>query len=311
MSVKKLKKSEKPAEVKEEKPVNEEFAEETAAEAITEEAEAVTEETAETAETVSAGPDEASQDKEDEETEKSKGGKKTLYEVEYKRDDSVLEAFITFDYRVVHPKVMLRSILYAIVFITFGIVSGLTVFGVICFLLAAFCIWLVLFRKNISLSMTRKDDEDYKNGTVFTYRFTDTGARMLRNGKPEVYAKGYKKSMTAFFADQEFYYIATTSDDLFILPKNRFTIGDPDEFESFILQKTGLEKRWIPRGLKGILNSLKTFSQQPMIDTQGWKDIVNHQRGKIAERRNEASRKEQSEASSKVKPKSLKDKSKK
>lgn len=310
MSVKKLEKKAKPEvkeEVKETEVLQEEI-EETAETAADE----VVEETAEAVEAAEVKEETAPE--EPNEKEKTQAKKGPLYQVAYKRDDSVLEAFITFNYRVVHPKVLLRSILYAIVFITFGVVASSAVFSAICFLLAFFCIGLVLFRKNISLSMTKKDDEDYQNGTVFTYNFTENGARMLRNNKPEVYAKSYKGSVKAFFGDQEFYYLALSSDDLFVLPKARFTIGDPEEFEKFIIEKTGLEMRWIPRGMKGVLNSLKHFSEQPMIDTQGWKDIINHQREKRAANRSEASRREadrQSQAENKVKPKALKDKSKK
>ena len=310
MSVKKLERKPKPAAVEEPKGAEaieaadaEAVAENAEAEDIIEETAAVNEEAAETAEAEPA-------DEPEEEEKSGKSGRKPLYQVSYKRDDEVLEAFITFDYRVVHPKVLLRSILYGIVFVTFGVVASSTVFSIICFLLALLCFGLIIFRKRISLNMTKKDDQDYQNGVVYTYNFTENGARMLRNNKPEVYAKSYKNSVTAFFGDQTFYYIALTSNDLFVLPKNKFTIGDPDEFEKFIIKKTGREMRWIPYGIKGVLNSLKNFSQQPMIDTQGWKDIINHQREKRSAAKN-AEQSAENKKNASVKPKSLKDKNKK
>lgn len=315
MSVKKLERKQKPAE-----PVTDEAlreSEELAAETAEETTEAITEtEAAKIAsEEPAAESEEAQEAEEPEEPEEPKkdNKKKPLYQVAYRRDDAVLEAFITFNYRVVHPKVFLRSILYAIVFISFGIVSGASVFGVICFLLAAFCLGVVAFRKKISLSMTKKDDLDYQNGTLFTFNFTETAARMLRNNKPEVYAKSYKKSVTAFFEDQSFYYIALSSNDLFILPKDKFTIGDPEEFREFIIKRTEQDVRWIPFGMKGVLNSLKNFSEQPMIDTEGWKEMVGN---RIARSRAEKAetRKKQAEENAKnasVKPKSLKDNPKK
>jgi hypothetical protein len=315
MSVKKLERKPKPAVVEEPKdteaieaPDAEAVTETAEAEDIAEKAAAANEEAAETAETSDA--ESADEPEEEEELKSGKTGRKPLYQVSYKRDDEVIEAFITFDYRVVHPKVLLRSILYGIVFVTFGVVASSTVFSIICFLLAMLCFGLVIFRKRISLNMTKKDDQDYQNGVVYTYNFTENGARMLRNNKPEVYAKSYKNSVTAFFGDQTFYYIALTSNDLFVLPKNKFTIGDPEEFEKFIIKKTGREMRWIPYGIKGVLNSLKNFSQQPVIDTQGWRDIINHQREKRSVAKN-AEQSAENKKNASVKPKSLKDKNKK
>lgn len=319
MSVKKLEKKPKPAAA--EAPEEIEVTAGTEDAEVISEAPAVMEETAELTEsaetpesaeaaesTETAEIKEEETTAEEEEKQPKKGGNKPLYQVAYKRDDSVLLAFITFNYRVVHPKVFLRSILYAIVFITFGVVASSAVFSAICFLLAAFCLGLVMFRKNISLNMTKKDDQDYINGTVYTYNFTANGARMLRDNKPEVYAKSYKSSVKAFFGDQSFYYLLVSPDDLFVLPKDRFTIGDPEEFKDFIIEKTGLEMRWIPYGIKGVLNSLKNFSQQPVIDTEGWKELVSNRRDK---RRAEKSAAEEEKKSASVKPKSLKDKNKK
>ncbi|MBQ6388767.1 MAG: hypothetical protein IJH90_03940 [Mogibacterium sp.] len=224
-----------------------------------------------------------------------------MYQVVTKRDESVLKAFITFNYRVVHPKVFLRSILYAVVFFTFGFVSGETVFGLICYTIGTLCLCLALFRKYISLMLTKQDDTDYKNGTIFTYNFTNSGAQLLREDEPIVTMKNYRKSVTSFFSDQNFFYLGINKDDLFILPKDRFVVGDPSDFEGFIQSKTGKTSRWIPYGIKGIMYSLSNFSRQPMIDTEGWKDLAKSGKEKIKARSQE---KGNAAASSKETPKS-------
>ena len=41
-----------------------------------------------------------------------------------------------------------------------------------------------------------------------------------------------------FYYDKDFFYLGMKSRDFFILPKSRFTIGDPAEFEEFIYKKS-------------------------------------------------------------------------
>ena len=229
-------------------------------------------------------------------------GRKVVYQVRTKRDEALLEAFITFDYRVVHPKVGLRFVLYAAVFYTIAFAAGPTGFGAISFGIGTLLIVFLLFRKHISLMMTKQDDKDYQNGITYEYDFYENGAVMLRAGEPAIHVKSYKKGVRAFFSDQNFYYLAVHDDDLFILPKSRFTIGEAADFEAFIQGRTGISSRWIPSGVQGILYRVKNFLTKPIVDPSKMPDFSKMGKNKAAEKEEQAA----NAGETRIKPKALK-----
>jgi len=170
--------------------------------------------------------------------------KDVIYQVKTRRDSDIIKAYITFNYRVMHPGVTPRLILFgiliaapAIIVKTMWLRIALAVVGVLLILLG-------LFRQYISLALTKSNDEAYKNGTEFTYEFTQTDARSWTGDSLE--SSGKYKDVTAFYYDKDYFYLGMKSRDFFILPKSRFTIGDPAEFEEFIYKKSKKTCRWIP-----------------------------------------------------------------
>ena len=169
-----------------------------------------------------------------------------LYQVKTKRDSGVIKAYITFTYRVLHPRVSSRLVIYGILVALPGIFFFKDLYWR-CFFtgIGVAMILLGFFRQYISLAMTKKNDPDYINGTEFTYNFMENSAEFLRNG--ERFSKLAKyKDITNFYYDNDYYYLALISRDFFILPKAAFTIGDADEFEEFIYKKSKHTCRWIP-----------------------------------------------------------------
>ena len=109
--------------------------------------------------------------------------------------------------------------------------------SIACFIVGALIILLALFRQYISLALTKRNDPDYKSGADFTYDFTEADASFYRNDELIAYLAKYK-DILSFYYDDKFYYLAISNRDLFILPKSRFTIGDPADFEDFIFKKS-------------------------------------------------------------------------
>jgi hypothetical protein len=100
--------------------------------------------------------------------------------------------------------------------------------------------------------MTKKNDPDYQNGTEFTYNFTAVDAEFLRDGTRFSKLDRYK-DITNFYYDDDYFYLGLANRELFVIPKNAFTIGDADGFEEFIYKKSKHTCRWIPANFSGWL----------------------------------------------------------
>ena len=186
------------------------------------------------------------------EKKKADGGKDSgkkrgpVYQVKTKRDSGTILAYITFTYRVFHPGVSARLVIYGILLVLPGLFFFKDLYWK-CFFtgIGIALILLAFFRKYISLAMTKKNDPDYQNGTEFTYNFYEVSADFLKDGKSFLRLDKYK-DITNFYYDDGYYYIAVRSRDFFVIPKNAFTIGDAESFEEFIYRKSKHTCRWIP-----------------------------------------------------------------
>ena len=187
--------------------------------------------------------------------------KEVLYQVITKRDSGVLKAYITFTYRVFHPKVTARMVLYGLLIFAPGFVVKAQALKIALWVIGGLVVLLGLFRQYISLALTKRKDEDYRNGTGFLYEFTQTDASFFRDGELTAYSSRYK-DIDAIFHDEDYYYLSLTSREFFVIPKNRFTIGDPDTFGDFIYKKCKKVCRWIPQKFS---NKLKKRQAQRAI----------------------------------------------
>lgn len=176
--------------------------------------------------------------------------KEILYQVVSKRDSDVLKAYITFTYRVLHPNVTMRLMIYGLIILLPGIFYFKDLFWRIFFIaIGAALILLGLFRQYISLAMTKRNDSDYKSGAKFTYNFTASDAEFLREGERFSVLDRYK-DITNFYYDDDFYYLGIKSREFFVIPKTAFTIGDAAGFEEFIYKKSKHTCRWIPNNFR-------------------------------------------------------------
>lgn len=181
--------------------------------------------------------------------------KDVLYQIKTKRDSGVLKAYITFTYRVFHPKVTARMVLYGLLILAPGFVVKTQALKIILWVLGGLVVLLGLFRQYISLALTKRSDADYRNGTEFVYEFTQNDASFFRDGELSVYSSRYK-DIDAVFYDEDYYYLSLTSREFFVIPMDRFTIGDPSTFGDFMYKKCKKVCRWIPAKLG---NKLKKY----------------------------------------------------
>lgn len=196
----------------------------------------VTEDAGEAAKTAAASQD----------SRKSAKKKDPFYQVVSKRDSGVLLAYITFNYRVFHPGVSARLIIYGLLLVAPGIFFFKDLYWKIFFTgIGLALILLGFFRQYLSLWMTKKNDPDYKAGSEFTYNFYETDAEFLKDGVRFSRLSKYK-DITNFYYDDDYYYLAVLGRDFYVIPKSAFTIGDAAEFEEFIYRKSKHTCRWIP-----------------------------------------------------------------
>ncbi|MBR0309244.1 MAG: YcxB family protein [Mogibacterium sp.] len=187
--------------------------------------------------------------------------KEVLYQIKTKRDSGVLKAYITFTYRVFHPKVTARMVLYGLLIFAPGFLVKAQALKIVLWALGGLIVLLGLFRQYISLALTKKSDEDYRNGTEFVYEFTQNDASFFRDGELTAYSSKYK-DIDAVFYDEEYYYLSLTSREFFVIPMDRFTIGDPSTFSDFIYKRCKKVCRWIPAKLG---NKIKKYQSSRAI----------------------------------------------
>ncbi len=183
--------------------------------------------------------------------------KEVLYQVRTKRDSGILKAYITFTYRVFHPKVTARMVLYGLLIFVPGFYVKARALKVVLWVLGGLVVLLGLFRQYISLALTKKSDEDYRNGTEFVYEFTQNDASFFRDGELSVYSSRYK-DIDAIFYDEDYYYLSLTSREFFVIPMDRFTIGDPSTFGDFMYKKCKKVCRWIPAKFSNKLRKMRS-----------------------------------------------------
>ncbi|MCQ2563355.1 MAG: YcxB family protein [Mogibacterium sp.] len=191
--------------------------------------------------------------------------KEVLYQIRTQRDSGVLKAYITFTYRVFHPKVTARMVLYGLLIFVPGFFVKAQALKVVLWVLGGLVVLLGLFRQYISLALTKKSDEDYRNGTEFVYEFTQNDASFFRDGELSVYSSRYK-DIDAIFYDEDYYYLSLTSREFFVIPMDRFTIGDPSTFGDFMYKKCKKVCRWIPAKFSNKLRKMR--SQRAIVRDQ-------------------------------------------
>ena len=176
--------------------------------------------------------------------------KEVLYQVKTKRDSGVLKAYITFTYRMLHPGVSARLMLYGLVIALPGIFFFKDLYWRIFFTgIGVLMILLGFFRQYISLWMTKRNDPDYKSGAEFTYNFTVNDADFLKDGV-RFSGLGKYKDITGFYHDDSYLYMGMKNKEIIVIPKSAFTIGDSDSFEEFIYKKSKKTCHWLPNNYR-------------------------------------------------------------
>ena len=160
-----------------------------------------------------------------------------VYEVKTKHTQKVLEDFITFTYKIKYPRVTMNLVILSMCFLAFAYVvrggTGMYVFAV----LAAVVFLFAMLRKKIGVSKLKKVDVNYQKQSEIHLIFGESEF-IVEN--PDMDQNDHVKygEISYIYGDDVYYYISINNEDLQMLPKTDFTLGDQAAFYDFIMDKT-------------------------------------------------------------------------
>lgn len=170
---------------------------------------------------------------------------KAKYIVRVTRDKKLLRSFVRFSNRVRHPRVTVYMVtvgimLFALPFLNKDIALPGRIISLV---IGAIMVPFGIFRYEISVIMMA-DNPETKLGAKLTYLMGSTGICVEEDGKIENF--GNYKKIYRVWEDEKFFYLGMNEDDLVVLPKAGFELGDVSTFREFILEKSRVEFRWVP-----------------------------------------------------------------
>lgn len=122
-----------------------------------------------------------------------------------------------------------------------------TVAGINFLLIGLILLVFALFRHYPTISKFKKADQAYSEKWALTYTFTNSGMSVYRDGEL-LESVGSYHNISSFYVDEKNFYLGIKNEDLYVLPKNDFTTGTPEEFLSYISQKSGVDCIFSPAG---------------------------------------------------------------
>lgn len=178
--------------------------------------------------------------------------KKCKYTVPLVRDVKLLKKFVKFSNAVKHPRATGYMIIVGgSMFILPFVNNEIALPGVIiCHVMGALMVLLGLCRHQIGVYMLKSNPQT-KLGEELTYIFGNTGVKVEKSGKIE-HMGSYKK-IYRIWEDEKNFYVGMNEDDLLVLPKANFELGDISTFRDFIVEKSGCIYTWKPTRIDNVI----------------------------------------------------------
>ena len=178
--------------------------------------------------------------------------RKGKYVVPVKRDEELLKTFVKFSNQTRHPRTTVYLVTVGAMLIALPIANKeIALAGVIiCYVMGALMVLMGVFRHHIGVYMLKSNPQT-KLDEELTYIFGNTDVKTERNGELE--KLGSYASIYRLWEDEKFFYIGINEDDLVVLPKTNFEVGDVSTFREFILEKSGATFTWQPKRLDNVI----------------------------------------------------------
>ena len=188
--------------------------------------------------------------------------RKGKYVVPVKRDEKLLKTFVKFSNQTRHPRTTVYLVTVGAMLIALPIANKeIAVAGVIiCYVMGALMVLMGVFRHHIGVYMLKSNPQT-KLDEELTYIFGNTDVKTERNGELE--KLGSYASIYRLWEDEKFFYIGINEDDLVVLPKTNFEVGDVSAFRDYILEKSGATFTWQPKRVDNVIkNNIAQFKRR-------------------------------------------------
>jgi len=185
--------------------------------------------------------------------------RKGKYVVPVKRDEKLLKTFVKFSNQTRHPRTTVYLVTVGTMLIALPIANKeIALAGVIiCYVMGALMVLMGVFRHHIGVYMLKSNPQT-KLDEELTYIFGNTDVKTERNGELE--KLGSYASIYRLWEDEKFFYIGINEDDLLVLPKANFEVGDVSAFRDYILEKSGATFTWQPKRVDNVIkNNIAQF----------------------------------------------------
>lgn len=162
------------------------------------------------------------------------------------RDKAMIKSFVVFLDNIKHRHVTIRLCIIGILMLSIvifvpGNLIGILIFSILGILFLVFGI----FRHSIATAKIYKTIYTDTEILINTYVFEDSGLNVYTNESLEK-AGGSYKQIASFYENEKNFFILMNEDELYVLPKKDFVIGDVDEFRQYIETKICTKVIWIP-----------------------------------------------------------------
>ena len=178
--------------------------------------------------------------------------KKGKYVVPVKRDEKLLKTFVKFSNQTRHPRTTVYLVTVGAMLIALPIANKeIALPGVIiCYVMGALMVLMGVFRHRIGVYMLKSNPQT-KLDEELTYIFANTDVKTERYGELE--KLGSYASIYRLWEDEKFFFIGINEDDLVVLPKANFGVGDVGTFREFVLEKSGATFTWQPKRVDNVI----------------------------------------------------------
>lgn len=161
-----------------------------------------------------------------------------VYEVRTKHTDQVLKDFITFREAARNIHITFRLVVLSICSLTLAALGKGTVLTYIFAVIAVIILAFTAVRKRIAFSKLAKADVNYEKKSEIHFIFGESEFRVDNPDAGDEQRIKYGE-VEFMYADDNYFYINVNNDDLHMIPKGDFTLGDAEGFYDFFMHKTG------------------------------------------------------------------------
>lgn len=161
-----------------------------------------------------------------------------IYEVKTKHTEEVLKDFVKFSHRMKSARAPVKMTMLAMCFFMLAYAFQGMIQTYIFAALGVLVVILMLSTRRIAFGKLAKNDKNYQNQSEIDFVFGHS-AFMVKNPEEELRDNIKYGEVTVMYKDDKYYYLNVNNQELFMLPRTDFVLGEADTFEEFLTEKTG------------------------------------------------------------------------